>query len=67
MLFANRMIIDNNTSKHRIEQIPARIPDRLSMFYDKTLCEEFEEQFPFNFPNEIEQLNTCVKQLMKKK
>ena len=38
MLFANRIIIDNNSSEHRKNHPPATIPDRPSMFYDKTLC-----------------------------
>ena len=65
MIFANRIIIDNNSSKHRIKHPPASIPDRPSMFYDKTLCEEFKERFPFNFPEE--QKNNNGKKLIKKK
>lgn len=67
MLFANRIIIDNNSSEHRKNHPPATIPDRPSMFYDKTLCEEFKERFPFNFPKNIEQEDECVKKQIKKK
>lgn len=65
MIFANRIIIDNNSSKYRKNHPPANIPDRPSMFYDKTLCEEFKERFPFNFPEE--QKNNNGKKLIKKK
>ena len=70
MLFAHRMIIDNNSFKHRTKQILATIPDRPSMFYDKTLCEEFEEQFPFNYPDDKQDIQENInlkKQLKKKK
>lgn len=65
MIFASRIIIDNNNSKNRKNHPPASIPDRPSMFYDKTLCEEFSKNFPFNFPLENEQKDNN-KQLIKK-
>ena len=65
MIFANRIIIDNNSSKYRNNHPPANIPDRPSMFYDKTLCEEFKERFPFNFQKKKK--NNNGKKLIKKK
>ena len=67
MIFANRIIIDNNSSKQRTKHPPASIPDRPSMFYDKALCEEFKEHFSFNFPKTIEQKDNTGKKLIKKK
>lgn len=67
MIFANRIIIDNNSSKQRIKHPPANLPDRPSMFYDKVLYEEFEERFSFNFPKTQEQKDNNSKKLVKKK
>lgn len=59
MVFANRMI-GNKKNEHRTYPL-VTIPDRPSMFYDKTLCQEFEKYFPFNYPQEKDNSKKLIK------
>lgn len=43
---------------------PVIISEEKDMFYNKALCEEFEQNYPFNFPDED---NSCSKIIKKVK
>ncbi|MBQ9318177.1 MAG: hypothetical protein IJR82_00900 [Bacilli bacterium] len=47
MIFANRIIISHTLQK-RTRHPVANISDRPSTFYDKALCDEFHDNYPFD-------------------